>query len=185
MSSLQAWPPTVASLGGWITLRVTGSSLPEFNQIKPQTIETYLSLVRSYCVDRDWDTSIFQNDHIRRLLKGAKSLYRSTKRDRPPITLDHLRALTSSPCYTTADANPRAAYLTAFFGFLRAGEFTWDQRQYGDPRIFHCHEHRDPCRRARVAVIDGRSTMGAGSLSSDGVHSSDCGVDAEPHDGNT
>jgi integrase len=137
MSSLEAWPPTVASLGGWITLRVTGSSLQEFTQIKPQTVETYLSSVRSYCVDRNWDTSIFHNDHIRRLLKGAKSLYRSTKRDRPPITLDHLHALTSSPCYTAADSNLRAAYLTAFFGFLRAGEFTWDQRQYADPRIFH------------------------------------------------
>ena len=136
MSSLQAWPPTVASLGGWITLRVTGSSLQEFSQIKPQTVESYLSSVRSYCVDRNWDTSIFHNDHIRRLLKGAKSLYRSTKRDRPPITLDHLHALTSSPCYTATDSNLRAAYLTAFFGFLRAGEFTWDQRQYADPRIF-------------------------------------------------
>jgi hypothetical protein len=137
MSSLEAWPPTVASLGGWITLRVTGSSLQEFTQIKPQIVEIYLSSVRSYCVDRNWDTSIFHNDHIRRLLKGAKSLYRSTKRDRPPITLDHLHALTSSPCYTATDSNLRAAYLTAFFGFLRAGEFTWDQRQYADPRIFH------------------------------------------------
>jgi hypothetical protein len=109
----------------------------ESTQIKPQTVESYLSSVRSYCVDRNWDTSIFHHAHIRRLLKGAKSLYRSTKKDRPPITLDHLRALTSSPDYTAGDSNLRAVYLAAFFEILPAGEFTWDQRQYADPRIFH------------------------------------------------
>ena len=48
-----------------------------------------------------------------------------------------MHALTSSPCYTAADSNLRAAYLAVFFGFLRPGEFTWDQRQYTDPQIFH------------------------------------------------
>jgi len=92
------------------------------------TAQAYLTGVRNYHIDRGLDISIFNDERLKRILKGAKRVLGvPPPRPRKEITKDIL--LSILPHFNKEiydDLNVYAAFCIAFAAFLRCGEFTWD-----------------------------------------------------------
>ena len=121
----KAWPASEPILIEWVTGRVFGSASPKQGQIKPRTVETYLSALKSYHVDRNFPTHAFSSPRIHRILSGARSLFPHIKKDRLPITKEILEKITSVIPISIEDLNIDTAFKVAWAGFLRMGEFTY------------------------------------------------------------
>ena len=119
----EPWPANESMLGQWVTTRAYGSTDHLMSQLKPSTITSYLSALRSYHIDRRIDTLVFDSPHLLRLVQGAWSLFPSRKHERLPITRDILTRITPPPT-SRDDYHIDAAFKLAFAGFLRMGEFT-------------------------------------------------------------
>ena len=109
----------------WVTGRVFGSAEPKQGQIKPKTVKSYLSALKSYHVDRNLDTQAFSSPRVNRMLSGARSLFPQIKKERLPITKDVLEQVTSVVPISIEDLNIDTAFKVAWAGFLRMGEFTY------------------------------------------------------------
>ena len=92
-------------------------------QLKPSTIISYLSALRSHHIDRQIDTAVFDSPHLLHLVQGARSLFPGRKRERLPIIRDILSKITPTPT-SQDDYNINAAFKLAFAGFLHISEFT-------------------------------------------------------------
>ena len=57
----KAWPASEPVLIEWVTGRVFGSAAPKQGQIKPKTVKSYISALKSYHVDRNLDTQAFSS----------------------------------------------------------------------------------------------------------------------------
>ena len=145
----QAWPALEPILIEWVTGRVFGSAAPKQGQIQPKTVESYLSALKSYHVDRNLPTDAFSSlrtnflqhptklhllfihikiyilTYIKRFLNGARSLFPQIKKERLPITKDILEKITSVVPISIEDLNIDTAFKVAWAGFLRMGEFTY------------------------------------------------------------
>lgn len=80
----QAWPALEPILIEWVTGRVFGSAAPKQGQIQPKTVESYLSALKSYHVDRNLPTDAFSSLRItaapgRSFRKSKKSVCLSPK----------------------------------------------------------------------------------------------------------
>ena len=67
---IQAWPTTVEPLAEWVTFRAPGS--PDEDKLSPDTLQSYLSALRSVHVDRRLPTAVFEGEFIHRVLKGVR-----------------------------------------------------------------------------------------------------------------
>ena len=119
----EPWPANESMLGQWVVIRTFGSSDHLMSQLKPATITSYLSALRSHHIDRRIDTTVFDSPHLLRLVQGARGLFPSRKRERLPVTRDILSKITPPPT-SRNDYHIDAAFKLAFAGFLRMGEFT-------------------------------------------------------------
>ena len=99
-------------------------------QLKPSTIASYLSALRSYHIERRIDTAVFDSPHLLRLVQGARSLFPGRRRERLPVTRDILSKITPTPA-SQDDYNIDAAFKLAFAGFLCMGEFTHTRAREG------------------------------------------------------
>jgi hypothetical protein len=127
-NKIKPWPASEESLGRWISIRASGTDSPLLGQGKPDTIQGYLSALRSRHVDLGLPTDVFDSEHLRRLLKGAKRLYNRPVLERRLITRDILSRLTSpslpGPRTGISDINALnfdTAFKVAFAGFFRLG----------------------------------------------------------------
>jgi hypothetical protein len=138
----------------WITARAFGSQVPGQGQLQADSIEHYLSGLRSFHVDRGLPTDVFNNEHIKRLIKGARRLFpQPPKRNRLPIIKSTLikianaglplaeTPLDSSSTHSFNSAvidniNGNTAFHFAFAAFLRIGEFTYTTKEAADPTTF-------------------------------------------------
>jgi integrase len=122
-----AWPTTVQPLAEWVTFRAHGS--PDEDKLSPDTLQSYLSALRSVHVDRRLPTTVFESEFVHRVLKGLR---RSTplhdKSRAAPITRPILEQILVHNAIDTDDINVNAAFTSAFSGFLRSGEFTQEDR---------------------------------------------------------
>ncbi|KAF2728402.1 hypothetical protein EJ04DRAFT_449442, partial [Polyplosphaeria fusca] len=141
-----AWPATTRTLGHWVSGRAFGSSIECQAQIQSKTIESYLSALRSVCVDRGWDLEPFVLEHLKRLLTGAHRLFPPReKRKWLPISreiLDKILSPKASQSEHRVDRlNLNTAFTAAFSGFLRMGEITYKtadllyQRQFTTEKV--------------------------------------------------
>ena len=130
-----AWPASETMLGQWVAMRAYGSSDNLMGQLKLSTILSYFLALRSYHVDRRWNTSVFESQHILRLIQGARSLFPNQKRERLPITREVLSKITTTPV-TREEHHIDAAFKLAFAGFLRMGEFTHTKAKEANGPVF-------------------------------------------------
>jgi len=135
LHKLTAWPASEESLGRWIATRAFGSADRYQGQIKPDTIQSYVSALRSYHVDLGLPTAVFKSPTLDRLIQGARSLFQGSRRERLPITRELLTTVTPSSS-SIDDVNVNAAFKLAFAGFLRMGEFTHAREREADPQAF-------------------------------------------------
>lgn len=135
LHGLTTWPASEKSLGRWIATRAFGSVDKFQGQIKPNTIQSYISALRSYHVDHGWPTAVFKSPTLDRLIQGARSLFQGPRRERLPITQELLTTVTPT-ANSLDDLNINAAFKLAFAGFLRMGEFTHAKEKEADTRAF-------------------------------------------------
>ena len=139
INELDAWPATLENLGRWITVRACGSSAQCLRQVKPDTIQGYLLALRSHHVDLRLPTTVFESDHLKRMIRGARRLFPSRSVDqRRPITKSILRQITNPSLELPGSdgVNITVAFKVAFAGFLRLGEFTYSTADLSRPRAF-------------------------------------------------
>ena len=121
------WPANENVLAEWISLRARGSTTER--ALKPDTLQSYLSALRSVHVDRRLPTDVFESEWLHRIVMGIRRLTpHEFKARAAPITLDILEKITSPDAPTADELNLNTACKVAFAGFLRSGEFLHDDR---------------------------------------------------------
>src|SRR5579859_6854943 len=127
----QATYARFASSQGFKPFPVQFETLAQFiatstEETSAETTKSYISHLRSYHIDKGYTTDIFNDERIKRILRGVARKYgNKPKRERLEITSEILQAILVTLRYTHDDVNIYAAFCTAFAGFLRIGEFTW------------------------------------------------------------
>jgi hypothetical protein len=139
--SIAAWPVTTALLEQWIVDRTVGSS----NRIQATTMESYLQALRSHHIDKRLSTAVFDTAIIKRLLRGAKSLHPSLRRERRPILPPMLAQLLQQGNLSKDDYNNNVALSLAFAAFLRLGEITYGRKENLTSGIFIGITRADVC----------------------------------------
>lgn len=119
---IKPWPATEFVLAEWITGRIRGSNMPKQDQIKPNTVQSYLSALKSYHIDHNLPSHAFSSPRIDRILSGARFLY--------PPTKDILRKITSITPNSIEELNIDTAFKVAWAGFLWMGEFTYTNAEF-------------------------------------------------------
>ena len=109
----------------WAANRIFGSILPKQGQIKPDTVASYLSALKSYHIDRQLSLKGFDDPRMALIIKGGKRLFPSKKKNRLPITKDILEKITIEEPLTVNDLNIDTAFKVAWAGFMRLGEITY------------------------------------------------------------
>jgi integrase len=122
---------TAESLCNWMAY------LGNRGRTKSSTMKSYLTGLRSYCVDMGMggdDLEVFRHPRVQRVIRGIKIFHGAREgdlRERLPITRDLLlRMLAKLDTNTLEGATYHAAFCTAFAGFLRVGEFTWTAAEW-------------------------------------------------------
>ena len=127
--STPAFPAKLHMLAEWATLRAHGA-LHE-NKLSPDTIQSYVSALRSVHVDRGLSTDVFEHERLQRIINGIRRATPFTaKKKAAPLTPEILTQVTQPwrDSLDIDDVNLDAAFKVAFAGFLRSGEFLHDDR---------------------------------------------------------
>ena len=128
----QLWPAPSTHIAAFIA----GLSL---DGLAPSTIGTYSAAVAYIHKINNWPDPT-NNFLVHKLREGCRRLGRSTDARRP-ITTDLLGKICNVLCATTSSTDEaalfRAAFLLAFFGFLRVGEFTMAKKSGDQSRILN------------------------------------------------
>ena len=113
MQEIPPWPASEKVLVEWVTGRIFRSPIPRQGQVKPNTMQGYLSTLRSYHVDHNLPIQVFSSPRIERLLQGARYLFLHTKKERLPITKDILEKITRATPMSVEELNIDTAFKVA------------------------------------------------------------------------
>jgi hypothetical protein len=135
---LLAWPATEHTLAEWITARAIGKPLISHqNKVKPETIASMLSALRSVHVDRRYSLVPFESPWLKRILDGIKRCQPDSEiRKAEPISKQTLVKTLESCTTSIPDINFSTACKVAWAGFLRSGEFTYSEKDQPFSRNF-------------------------------------------------
>ena len=111
--NVQPWPASASILEEWAANRIFGSTLPKQGQVKPETVSSYLSALKSYHIDRQLSLEGLNDPRMALIIKGGKRLFPSKKRNRLPITKDVLTKITKDEPMTVDDLNIDTAFKVA------------------------------------------------------------------------
>ena len=104
-------------------------------RVKSKNIKKRVASLRSYHIDLGYDTRVFADEQLARVIRGVMRLYPDTTlpRERTPITREILVQLLSQlDLQTRRGALLAAAFTLAFAAFLRSGEFTYKEEDLRD-----------------------------------------------------
>ncbi len=119
------WPATKFLLEEWVAHRIFGSTLPKQGQVKPETVGTYLSALKSYHIDCHLSLEAFEIPQIALIRKAGKKLFPKQKATRLPITKDILERMTEPEPIDLDELNIDVAFKVPWAGFLRLGEIKY------------------------------------------------------------
>lgn len=125
LHSEEPWAAKTTMLEEWAANRIFGSTLPKQRQVKPNTVLSYLSALKSYHIDKRLSLKSFDDPRMAFIIKGRKRLFPSKKRNRLPITQDILEKITKDKPHTVTQVNIETAFKVAWAGFMRMGELTY------------------------------------------------------------
>lgn len=124
---ITVWPATSELFEEWAANRIMGPAIAQQGQVKPDTVASYLSAIRSWHVDHEYSLAPFETLRMMLLLQGGKSFFPTEKAIRLPITKDILSNITSTPPMTINDRNLDTAFKVAWAGLMRLGEITYTE----------------------------------------------------------
>jgi hypothetical protein len=127
-----AWPANELILAQWIAARAFGNATSGQGQLKPDTMNVYLSALRSVHIDQRLPVDVFDSLWLRRIMHGYRATFPSSIRKRLPITKPILTSITSKVS-SLDDMNASVAFSVAWAGFLRMGEITYNVPPSRDP----------------------------------------------------
>ncbi len=119
------WPAQTIMLEEWAATRIFGSTLPKQCQIKRDAVLSYLSVLKSYYMDRRLSLGGFNDPRMALIIKDGRSLFSSKKQNRLPITKEILEKITQEELLSITDLNVDTAFKVAWAGFMRMGELTY------------------------------------------------------------
>lgn len=122
------WPATAKFLEEWAANRIMGSAIAKQGQVKPDTVASYLSAIRSWHVDHEYSLAPFEPLRMK-LLQGGKLFFPTVKAICLFITKDILVNITSTPPMTINDLNWDRAFKVAWAGSMRLGEITYTEAE--------------------------------------------------------
>ena len=136
-TGLRPWPASVQPLAEWVTGRATGRPLMQYQaKVKPETIASMLSALRSVHVDRQYSLTPFESPWLKRLLDGIKRCQPDAEVHKAePISRQTLVKLAKTDTGSIADLNFITACKVAWAGFLRCGEFTYSAKDYPGSKL--------------------------------------------------
>ncbi len=105
--------------------RIHGTTLPKRGQIKPDTVLSYLSTLKSYQIDRGLSLKGFDDPRTALIIKGGRRLFPSKKRNRLQITKYIFEKITEDESLAVTDLNVDTAFKVAWAGFMRIGELIY------------------------------------------------------------
>ena len=109
----------------WAATRIYRTTLPKQGHIKPDTVLSALSALKSYHIDRRLSLKGFDDPWMTLIIKGGRRLFLSKKRNRLPITKDILEKITEDEPLSVTDLNVDKAFKVAWAGLMRMGELTY------------------------------------------------------------
>ncbi len=105
--------------------RIYGTTLPKQGQIKPKTVLSYFSALKSYHIDRRLSLKSFIDPRMALIINGRRRLFLNKKRNRLPITKDIFKKITEDEPLSVTDLNVNTALKVAWAGLIRMGELTY------------------------------------------------------------
>ncbi len=108
-----AWPAAVEMLEKWVPYRIYGSTIPKQGQVKPDTISSYLSALKSYNIDSHLSLEAFDTPRIVLIIMGGKRLFPKQKATYLPITKDILEKITENKPVNNDELNIDIAFKVA------------------------------------------------------------------------
>ncbi len=121
----EPWPASTTILEEWAATRIYGTTLPKQGQIKPNTVLSYLSALKSYHIDRRLSLKDFDEPRMALIIKGGRRLSPSKKWNRLQITKYILEKITEDEPLSVTDLNVDIVFKVAWVGFIRMGELTY------------------------------------------------------------
>ena len=109
----------------WAVTRIFRSTLPKQGQIKPDTVLSYLSALKSYHIDRRLSLKDFDDPQMVLIIKGRRRFFPSKKRNRLPITKDILEKITEVELLSISNLNFDTIFKVAWSGFMKMRELTY------------------------------------------------------------
>lgn len=137
-TGLPPWPASVQVLAEWVTGRALGRPMiPYQAKVKPDTIISMLSALRSVHVDRQYPLTPFESPWLKRLLDGIKRCQPDAEVHKAePLSRQTLIQISETDTGSIEDLNFLTACKVAWAGFLRCGEFTYAPKDQPGSRIF-------------------------------------------------
>jgi hypothetical protein len=115
--------------------------------VKEDTMENYVSAIRSYHIDRGLTTKVFDSKRQKRIIRGASAFKNQTRKPRLPITRLILVSICEDILTNLIDLNLRAAWLLAFTALLRIGEIIFSASGAADNEWFFKEKVTHSCLR--------------------------------------
>ena len=89
----------------WAATRIHRTTLPKQSQVKPDTVLSYVSALKSYHIDRRLSLKSFDDPRMALIIKSRRRLFPSKKRNCLPITKDILEKITEGEPLSVTDFN--------------------------------------------------------------------------------
>ena len=140
LAGFECWPASLRSLLEYIGVRAHGSE--NFKQLSPDTIQHHLSAIRSHHVDRNLPCDVFDNELLKRAMRGVKRVYAKPKKTRLPLGRKLIEKILSvrvdNPYqqHSLDTLNFFTALRVAYAGFMRLGEITYSDKDRATPAVF-------------------------------------------------
>ena len=136
--TIPPWPAQEHVLAEWASARADGSSQIRFQgKVKPKTILSMISALRSVYVYRRLSTKPFESEWLKRILAGISRCHSSDNtKEAEPISLTTLEKVVNTGDKTIEELNFNSACKIAFAGFLRSGEFCYSASDLKDNHTF-------------------------------------------------
>ena len=109
----------------WAANQIYGSTALIQGQIKPDTVASYLSALKSYYINRWLSLKGFHAPRLALIINSGKRLFPNKKINCLPVTRNILEEMTIEECFTVTDHKVDRAFKVAWAGFMRLGEITY------------------------------------------------------------